>query len=50
MVDNLDRDWWNNVTKEYPYLSIMHEMYHAPKGHWENIYANNHLTGLCMLS
>jgi hypothetical protein len=24
----------------------MHEVYHAPKGHWENIYANNHLTGI----
>lgn len=26
----------------------MHEVYHAPKGHWENIYVNNHLTGLGM--
>ncbi|KAL2256726.1 hypothetical protein VTK26DRAFT_1222 [Humicola hyalothermophila] len=39
-------DWWNNVTKTFPYLSIMHEVYHAPKGHWENIYANCHLNGL----
>ncbi len=26
----------------------MHEVYHAPKGHWENIYANSHLTGIGM--
>ncbi|GAB1317880.1 Monooxygenase [Madurella fahalii] len=39
-------DWWNSVTKSYPYLSIMHEVYHAPKGHWENIYGNNHITGI----
>ncbi|KAK4096248.1 hypothetical protein N658DRAFT_501795 [Parathielavia hyrcaniae] len=39
-------DWWNSITKTHPYLSIMHEVYHAPKGHWENIYINNHLTGL----
>jgi len=39
-------DWWNRITKTHPFLSIMHEVYHAPKGHWENIFINNHLTGI----
>ncbi|KAK4445364.1 hypothetical protein QBC34DRAFT_413389 [Podospora aff. communis PSN243] len=39
-------DWWNGITKAHPHLSIMHEVYHAPKGHWENIFINNHLTGI----
>lgn len=39
-------DWWNNITKLHPHLSIMHEVYQAPKNHWENIYINNHLTGI----
>ncbi|KAK1753167.1 hypothetical protein QBC47DRAFT_348657 [Echria macrotheca] len=39
-------DWWNKITKDHPHLSIMHEVYHAPKGHWENIYVNNHPTGI----
>ncbi|KAK0654794.1 hypothetical protein B0T16DRAFT_395685 [Cercophora newfieldiana] len=38
--------WWNKITKSHPYISIMHEVYHAPKGHWENIFINNHLTGI----
>jgi len=38
-------DWWNKHFKEYPHLSIYHEVYHAPKGHWENIYVNSHVTG-----
>lgn len=48
MIAAAGREWWNSITKAYPYLSIMHELYHAPRGHWENIYANNHLTGLGM--
>lgn len=36
------------MTKTHPYLSIMHEVYEAPKGHWENIHMNNQLVGLCM--
>ncbi|KAK5661870.1 hypothetical protein OQA88_9978 [Cercophora sp. LCS_1] len=39
-------EWWNSITKDHPHLSIMHEVYHAPKGHWENIFVNNHLTGI----
>jgi hypothetical protein len=38
--------WWNNITKSHPHLSIMHEVYQAPKNHSENIYINNHLTGI----
>ena len=25
---------------KYPYVGIMHETYHAPRGHYESIYAN----------
>lgn len=39
-------DWWNRITKNHPYISITHEVYHAPKGHWENIFINNHLAGI----
>lgn len=39
-------EWWNNISKTHPHLSIMHEMYHAPKKHWESIYVSSHLTGL----
>jgi hypothetical protein len=38
--------WWNNITKSHPHLSIMHEVYQASKNHSENIYINNHLTGI----
>ncbi|PTU19000.1 hypothetical protein P175DRAFT_0484756 [Aspergillus ochraceoroseus IBT 24754] len=33
-------DWWNRTAKEHPDISIMHEVYEAPAGHWENIYMN----------
>ncbi|UKZ65865.1 uncharacterized protein TrAtP1_007055 [Trichoderma atroviride] len=39
-------DWWNNITASHPHLSIMHEMYNAPAKGWENIYVNNHRTGI----
>lgn len=39
-------DWWYNTIKEPAHLSIWHEIYHAPKGHWESIYANSHPTGI----
>ncbi|KAK0725570.1 hypothetical protein B0H67DRAFT_570882 [Lasiosphaeris hirsuta] len=39
-------NWWNSIAKTHPYLSIMHEVYTMPKGHWENIFVNNHLTGI----
>ena len=43
-------DWWNRVTKSYPHLSIMHEVYQSPKKHWENIYINSHPSGISMLT
>lgn len=39
-------NWWNRNVKQYPHLSIYHEVYHVPKGHWENIYVNSHLSGI----
>jgi len=39
-------DFWNQLTKTHPHLSIMHEVYEAPKKNWENIFINNHQTGL----
>lgn len=33
-------DWWNRTVKEHPDLSIMHEVYEAPAGSWENVYIN----------
>ena len=39
-------DWYTKNKKRYPHLSIYHEMYHVPKGHWETIYENSHITGL----
>ncbi|KAK5121758.1 hypothetical protein LTR85_004633 [Meristemomyces frigidus] len=39
-------DWWNKHMKQYPHLSIWHETYHVPKGNWESIYVNSHLSGI----
>ena len=39
-------DWWNKTVKEHPHLSIYHETYHVPKGHWESIYVNSHISGI----
>ncbi|MCJ1388490.1 hypothetical protein MMC18_001337 [Xylographa bjoerkii] len=33
-------DWYNSITKKYPYIGVGHEMYSVPEGHWENIYCN----------
>lgn len=33
-------NWWNRTVKQHPHIGIMHEVYAAPKGHWENIYVN----------
>lgn len=35
-------NWWNASYKTHPHLSIYHENYHVPKGHWENVYINSH--------
>lgn len=39
-------DWWNKHHKQYPHLSIYHETYHVPKGNWESIYVNSHVSGI----
>jgi hypothetical protein len=35
-------DWWNRTEKEHPFISIMHEIYHANgrSGAHENVYVN----------
>nr|POE72457.1 dynein heavy chain, cytoplasmic [Quercus suber] len=38
--------WWNRHVKQYPHVSIWHETYHVPKGHWESIYVNSHAGGI----
>ncbi|KAK4494879.1 hypothetical protein PRZ48_014235 [Zasmidium cellare] len=43
-------EWWNRSIKEVPHLSIWHETYHVPKGHWENIYINSHLGGVTSIT
>ncbi|KAI7270667.1 hypothetical protein KC345_g7388 [Hortaea werneckii] len=47
--DDLHRKWWtwwNQSYKKWSHMSIFHEVYHAPKGHWENIYINSHVSGI----
>ncbi|KAK0833573.1 hypothetical protein LTR73_001335 [Friedmanniomyces endolithicus] len=39
-------DWWNTNYKTHPHISIYHETYHIPKGHWETIYINSHRSHL----
>ncbi|KAL7952204.1 hypothetical protein V8C34DRAFT_299865 [Trichoderma compactum] len=39
-------DWFVELTKTHMHLSIMHEVYSAPKKNWENIFINYHLTGI----
>ena len=39
-------NWWNKNVKKHDHLGIMHEVYAAPKGSWENIYANFHDVGM----
>lgn len=39
-------DWWNKHVKNFPHLSIFHETYHVPKGNWESIYVNSHVSGI----
>jgi hypothetical protein len=38
--------WWNANYKQWPHMSIYHEVFHVPKGHWESIYVNSHISGL----
>ncbi|KAL2871652.1 monooxygenase fmaE [Aspergillus lucknowensis] len=39
-------DWWNRTAREHPDISIMHEVYEAPAGCWENVYENYRPVGL----
>lgn len=39
-------DWWNTNIQKHKHLSIYHESYDVPAGHWETIYANTHASGL----
>lgn len=40
-------NWWNKeIVKKYNHLSIYHELFHVPAGHWESIYVNNPAIGL----
>lgn len=39
-------NWWNKNVKKHPHLSISHEIFDAPRGNWESIYINSHLSGL----
>ncbi|KAK3678128.1 hypothetical protein LTR78_002223 [Recurvomyces mirabilis] len=39
-------DWWNKDYQKMPHISIYHEIYSVPKGNWESIYINSHLSGI----
>ncbi|KZT60322.1 hypothetical protein CALCODRAFT_533175 [Calocera cornea HHB12733] len=39
-------NWWLDIQKKYPHLSIMHETYDVPPRHWEAIYVHSHKAGL----
>ena len=39
-------NWWNKNFKQFSHMSIFHETYHVPKGHWESIYVNSHQSGI----
>lgn len=43
-------NWWNKTIKEHRDISIMHEVYEAEPGHWENIYENYWPASFGMLS
>ena len=33
-------DYWNRTMKSHPHIGIMHEVFAAPRGHWENCCVN----------
>ncbi|KAF2098409.1 hypothetical protein NA57DRAFT_77201 [Rhizodiscina lignyota] len=39
-------NWWNKIVKKHPFLTIWHEVYDVPPGHWEAIYANAEPIGI----
>ena len=38
-------DWFTKHAKTHKHIAIGHELYDAPPGRWENIYANSHVSG-----
>ena len=38
--------WWNENVKQWDHMSIYHELYHVPKGNWETIHGNSHVSGM----
>ncbi|GLI79291.1 hypothetical protein PoHVEF18_007621 [Penicillium ochrochloron] len=38
--------YWHKISRESPHISIYHETYVVPRGHWEAIYINSKPTGL----
>ncbi|KAK7556955.1 hypothetical protein IWX49DRAFT_18743 [Phyllosticta citricarpa] len=39
-------NWWNKDLAKFGHISIWHEAFHSPAGHWEGIYINSHPRGL----
>jgi len=39
-------EWWTKTVKQHDHLSIMHEIYAAPRRSWEGVYQNYAPTGL----
>lgn len=39
-------DWWNKTESQHGHIGIWHEVFVAPKGHWETIYINSQPLGL----
>ncbi|KAK9452458.1 hypothetical protein V1511DRAFT_200246 [Dipodascopsis uninucleata] len=39
-------NWWNKTIKAHRHLSIMHEVYEAPKGKFENVFVNANPEGI----
>ena len=39
-------EWYTKSAKQIPHISIYHETYNVPKGHWESIYLNSHPSGI----
>ncbi|KAF2143596.1 uncharacterized protein K452DRAFT_317075 [Aplosporella prunicola CBS 121167] len=39
-------NWWNTHLAKLAHISIWHEVYRSPAGHWEGIYVNSHPRGL----
>ena len=38
--------WWNEIINDLGHIGISHEVYEAPYGNWEAIYANTKPSGL----